>query len=100
MKIREKLEYYETTNRGLFNKYYRKECRGCSICGWHTGCNSDHKSYGGYSGSDGESRIKYPSWKLVSKKRKQWMEKPKSYEIKRNERLFSWYNTYYIEIKF
>ena len=92
MKIKEKLEYYETTNRNLFNKHYKKKYSGCSICGWNSGCNNKNSHYGGHSILKKVTRIKYPSWKLVSKKTKQWMEKPKSYKIiEKEEKYTRWY---------
>lgn len=71
-----------TTNRAVFNKLYKKdlEQRGkirCSICGYHAGENKDKKLYGiSWMDTQEEQKPRYPSWKLISKNRKQWMKKP------------------------
>jgi len=70
-------ELKTTTNRGVFNRAYKKylESKGeiyCSYCKYHRGENKTTKYYGGYS----NKKVNYPSWKLVSKNRKQWMKKP------------------------
>ena len=70
-------KYYElrtTNNRGVYRKHYRSVLDGyglCSFCKPHSGCNL-RKHYGGYK----HKSVVYPSWKLVSKNKKQWMEKP------------------------
>jgi len=77
-----------TTNRSVFNKLYKKnlEQRGkirCSICGYHLDENDNSKFYGvSWMDTQEVQRPRYPSWKLVSKKPKQWMKKP--LKIKRN----------------
>jgi hypothetical protein len=43
----------------------------CDYCKPHRGCNR-RNHYGGFA----HKKLKYPSWKLVSKNRKQWMDKP------------------------
>ena len=63
----------ETTNRYEYNRV-RKEFIGvCTFCGHHRGCNSMNKRYGKFSS---KSSMTYPNWKLVSKNKKQWEEKP------------------------
>lgn len=42
----------------------------CDYCQPHRGCNRRNR-YGGFT----HKSIKHPSWKLVSKNRKQWMDK-------------------------
>jgi hypothetical protein len=74
-----------TTNRGEFNRAYKAylEHSGqiyCSYCKYHRGENSNKKYYGGYRRMNGHMKITYPSWKLVSKNRKQWMVKPMKIE--------------------
>lgn len=63
-----------TTNRGEFNRAYRshisKKHGLCDFCRPNRGCNR-RKYYGGFTNEN----IKYPSWKLSTKNRKQWMNK-------------------------
>ena len=71
-------DYVWTTNRGYYNKLRKLRLANdadihCSYCGYNRGENSKIKRYEIYPDGDGN---KYPSWKLVSKNRKQWMEKP------------------------
>ena len=68
-----------TTNRSVFNRAYKSYLEHvgkirCSCCKYHKGENDTDKWYGKLSSND--SDIKYPSWKLVSKNKKQWMKKP------------------------
>jgi len=78
MKVKKILD--TTTNRGEFNRAYkrylehRKNGIHCSYCKYHRNENQDHKWYGGFV-DDEDENIRYPSWKLVSKNRKQWMKK-------------------------
>lgn len=65
-----------TTNRGEFNRAYKANLEHCgkihcSYCKYHRGENRK-KWYGGFN----HKSVNYPSWKLVSKNRKQWMKKP------------------------
>lgn len=84
-----------TTNRGEFNRAYKAQLEAtgkifCSRCQYH--CNENlHKKkwYGGYDG-----KIRYPNWKLVSKKRKQWMKKP----MKITKEISRWNGKKYIDI--
>lgn len=65
-----------TTNRSVFNRAYKLHLEKeweihCAYCPYHSGENfHPKKCYGGYDDS-----ITYPSWKLATKNRKQWMEK-------------------------
>ena len=74
-------EFKETTNKSVYQKLYKryisKKEGKCQICKWHSGCNGRGKFYGSNSWKD-RNKIppRYPSWKLVSKNRKQWMKKP------------------------
>ena len=78
-----------TANRGEFNRAYKAHLERtgkihCSYCGYHRNENKTSKWYGGFVYDDMETccgkrkgtNTRYPNWKLVSKKPKQWMEKP------------------------
>ena len=72
-----KKDYDWTINRPYYNKLRKRQLEHvgdirCSFCGYHRGENSKFKYYS--INADGEG--KHPSWKLVTKNRKQWMEKP------------------------
>jgi hypothetical protein len=78
-------EYRETTNSYIFNRLHKEYQASCSRCKWH-GYHSENKRWKDYSYRDysevPEEKSKfgrtptYPSWKLVSKNKKQWMQKP------------------------
>lgn len=53
----------------------------CDRCSPHGGCNRKNH-YGGFA----HKQLKYPSWKLVSKNRKQWQDKP----LKKKQRELYW----------
>lgn len=95
MRIKEIVD--NTTNRGEFNRAYkqylehRKGGIYCSYCKYHRGENRTTKAYGGYV----EESVRYPSWKLVSKNRKQWMRKPVKIESDFN----NWRNLEYVTIE-
>jgi hypothetical protein len=77
--MKHKKELETTTNRWVFNRLYKEANAGCSYCKWHTNDNSTNKHYGGWT--EGKKTwfkkgLTYPSWKLCSKNRKQWMKKP------------------------
>ena len=86
-----------TTNRGEFNRAYKRYLEhivdgiGCSYCKYHRGENTTTKWYGGYI----DEKIRHPSWKLVGKNKKQWMNKP----IKIESDYINWRKTEYITIK-
>jgi hypothetical protein len=95
--MKAKLIIKTTESRSAYNKarkiyLERKGEIHCSLCPYHGNENRDCNYYGGYE-KDG---IKYPNWKLISKNRKQWMNK--KLKIERE------YNHYakgdYIEISF
>jgi len=75
-------EYRTTTNTNVYNKARKKylaTSKGaicCSWCKYHQNENS-RKWYGGSlpCGFENDWPVVYPSWKLVSKNRKQWMSK-------------------------
>src|SRR3990167_435802 len=70
-------EYRNTTNRAVFNKLRRKVMLvGCPLCAPNGGCNRAKKKSYGETGSwrKKKRRVRYPNWKLVTKKQKQWME--------------------------
>jgi hypothetical protein len=96
-----------TTNRGEFNRAYKfyLEQAGkirCSYCGYHHNENSNQRWYGGYVYDDMETctgkrkgtNTRYPNWKLVSKNKKQWMDKP----VKMKTRYYGGYTRKYIDI--
>ena len=80
-------EYRETTNSPLYRKLHKIVNASCSHCKWH-GYHSENKVWTHYhvyvkdveavnwrrQKKKGEG--KFPSWKLVSKNKKQWMKKP------------------------
>jgi len=87
-----------TSNRSVYNKsrkiyLERNGLIKCSRCPYHRVENDTRKWYGehGYF-----KRTRKPNWKLVSKNRKQWMEKPLM--IKRD--YFVLINEYITEIVF
>lgn len=75
MKLKESIEKEITTNRSVFNKCYKKylEKTGkirCSFCKYHKSENHTDNHYGGW-----EDNLKFPSWKLCTKNKKQWEKK-------------------------
>jgi len=72
-----------TTNRGEFNRAYKEDLThkkngiSCSYCRYNRGENNTSKYYGGLG-----EELRYPSWKLVSKNRKQWMWKKLKVNVK------------------
>jgi len=85
-----------TTNRSEFNRAYKfyleHKTNGinCSYCPYHRGENRV-KYYGGFV----HKHVTYPNWKLVSKNRKQWMNKPLKKEIE----ITHWQQFEYITFK-
>lgn len=90
----------KTVNRGEFNRTYKRYLEGkgeirCTYCRYHRGENGKGRGcYGGYERMNGHFDITFPSWKLVSKNRKQWMKTP----IKINEEISRWTGKLYIDI--
>lgn len=84
-KLRVIEEFRITNNRSVYNKVRLKTLLvGCPICSYNRGCNArKKKTYGFLS-----KRIRYPNWKLASKKRKQWMGK--GYTVKIVGRYNKW----------
>jgi hypothetical protein len=75
----------ETANRYEFNRVRKRflEHKGeirCTYCRYHRGDNQTNMFYGSYG-----RHIKYPNWKLVSKNKKQWMNKPIKIKTKTNQ---------------
>jgi hypothetical protein len=81
-------EYNSTINRYVYNRlrkeYVANKNGLCSFCKYHKNENQTGKWYGGftdYSKPESEftcvqpDKITYPNWKLVSKNKKQWMNK-------------------------
>lgn len=105
MEIRNRKEYENGTNRSVYNKLRKihlseKGKIRCPYCGWNSGENSSDKWYGSTGGlnKNGEENIRFPSWKLYSKNKKQWQEKPSSYRIKKKKSRRK--DSYITEIKF
>ena len=66
-------ELKTTDNRTVYNHTLRNYLYSYGVCDYckpHGGCNR-RNSYGGFT----DKPIKYPSWKLTTKNRKQWMDK-------------------------
>jgi hypothetical protein len=71
-------DYDNTNNRTYYNKLrkYYLEVDGeirCSYCKYNKGENNKRKFYGGFD----DYYLRFPSWKLTSKNKKQWMFKHK-----------------------
>lgn len=97
-------EFARTPNRSVYNKIkkQRHAINGdikCSRCKYHRGDNETRKWYGDKLvkfDSKSQLRFRYPSWKLVSKKRKQWMDG--TYRVKEFESCFSKFR--YVRFRF
>jgi len=91
-----KIEQYGwTNNRSVYNKLRKYHLQGvgkirCAWCGYNKNENSNKHWYGGFE----EDSVKYPSWKIVSKNRKQWMDKPKGYKVTKKVIKRSWRDPY------
>ncbi len=104
-KVRAYDEYKETTNRYVYNQLrkWKLEQKGeiyCSHCPCNRGENDERKFYGkiGYAkfiNQGKKPRFRFPNWKLVSKKEKQWMEGSFQKEISSSTGEFEW-----VEFKF
>jgi hypothetical protein len=98
MKNKEILE--STSNRKVFNNTHKIHLQRtgkirCQYCHYHKGDNDTQNWYGGYWDDKTNGHIiKHPSWKLVSKNRKQWMKKPINFKHKKSQ----YNNRHYIEI--
>ena len=71
----------ETTSRSEFNGAYKAylEHTGkihCGRCPYNRGENDTRKFYSIDTRTNGHIMGRHPNWKLVSKNRKQWMQKP------------------------
>jgi hypothetical protein len=67
-----------TFSRGVYNKARKRYLDDigeihCARCPYHGVENFESKYYGPIWN---RKKVRYPNWKLVSKNRKQWMEKP------------------------
>lgn len=91
--MKNNIEYKTTDNRSVYNKTRKSylEKQGlirCCWCGYHKGENCNHKWYGYHIVSvyytESKNDIKYPSWKLSTKNRKQWMDKNYKFESHKN----------------
>ena len=84
-------DYLETTNNSVYNKSRKRHLEAirdisCSFCRYHRCENRTSKYY------DTEGRK--PNWKLITKNKKQWMEK--KYKIR--EHYYNGYKQSYFEI--
>lgn len=75
-----KNEYTTTTNTRLFNILHKATHARCSHCTWHTrwyGYQNENDSWKFYNVDSKKEKpyTRYPSWKLVSKQKKQWLPK-------------------------
>jgi hypothetical protein len=108
--VSENNELAWTTNRKVYNQLYKRYLEhapdgiSCSYCPYHRGENDRRDFYGtSYSTTEDsniEKQMKRPSWKLATKNRKQWMDKPKSYKIVREKLSRPWCEYTWVEIKF
>ena len=81
--MKTKNELQTTINSSLFNKLYKEDLEAngkirCARCKYNRGENENGKFYGKYQD---RRPGRYPNWKLYSKNKKQWMEKPKAYKV-------------------
>jgi len=102
--VSENLEYSWTNNRCVYN-IHRKlnlEHTGkiyCVYCQYNRNENRKSNHYGGWD----SEKIKYPSWKLSTSNKKQWMGKEKQLRIMCDKK-YRWYNNipefyYYFKFK-
>lgn len=78
-----------TANSSVYNKarkiYLEQSGKiKCSICGYHRGENDKRKYFGTvkfWKKDNPNVKVRFPSWKLATKNRKQWMGKPITYQI-------------------
>lgn len=67
----------------------------CGLCPYNRGCNCNGKWYGEYPEEKATRRGRYPSWKLASKNRKQWMKK----NLKKTTEYSRWQKALYTQIE-
>lgn len=92
-----------TTNNSVYNKIRIGYYSSCGVCGLGSRCNKRYKGNRRTFGKwrfyhrDGLYRLdsyeyvgRYPSWKLASKNKKQWMKKP--IIVERDVSSLPWYN--------
>ena len=91
MKRREEKELKWTTNSPLYNKLRKRKLAltgkiRCDYCGYNRGENFTGKWYGTFVDDVNDYNVKdlhHPSWKLASKKKKQYLAKEEKYfEVK------------------
>lgn len=86
--MKKKKELKSTDNSTVYRhtlRNYLYNYGTCDRCKPHRGCNR-RKHYGGFT----HKTISYPSWKIISKNPKQWMDKP----IKKIEENLYWKRRY------
>lgn len=69
--------YSETNDRRVFRNIHIRCVTGCCL---RCRKRERRKWYRIIEKTDGKIDSKYPSWKLVSKNRKQWMKKPLKFD--------------------
>jgi septin family protein len=87
-------EFKNTTNRKVYNQARKAHLERtgkirCSYCKYNHGENKTTKTYGGFE----DENPTFPSWKLISKNKKQWMKT--KIKIKRTKSKV--FNKHYIE---
>jgi hypothetical protein len=90
-KHRERNLYHETTDSRTYRILHITSETGCCL---KCAKRRTRNSYGSYSWYRGQ-QAKMPSWKLVSKNKKQWMKKPLKFKHKR---VRAYVNATYCEI--
>jgi hypothetical protein len=107
LKLTQNDKFNLTTDRSVYNKIHKNKEASYPYYRWNRGCNcNSRRFYGGYehlknknkNNNDTYIHIKYPSWKLVSKKKKQWIKKPKAYKITEKKMRYNGYK--YLSISF
>ena len=94
-----------TSNSSVYNKARKRYLEHsakirCSLCGYHRGENDTTKYYGTTRSWSGSGKVRFPSWKLSTKNRKQWYVKPTSFKIIEKSDYNCNFKYNYVEIKF
>ncbi len=86
-------EYKETTNTHVYKRIHISNVTGCCLNCAKRGRRQYY--YERYDNTDNKLDAKIPSWKLVSKNRKQWMNKPIKFKpLKKGFQISSYYTKY------
>lgn len=81
-------ELHYTTNSKVYNILYKQHLANkgkikCTFCKFHKSENNTENLYGGWL----NNKLKFPSWKLVSKNKKQYEFKKLKYNITTNKHI-------------